>query len=1580
MALLDLIQEAQALAANAEEQVQTQEFLHTLAANPFGANHLADLVSQWGDQAPTLPPGAIFGLASSGIGPTHPVGQQVIKNAVPALAQPKDALDRANAGALGAAGPVGMDQQTAARDATLGGSSPSSGEQLGGFLGGVAHDIGSGLSTAASATGHAIAAGASDVGSAIHKVAAPANFVASGGHPQEAGFGNKAGAEAVARDAFTAANTGYQGLQTAGRLAQAAITQSTQGSIGGDYPTFGGGKLHVGTLNQLLSPKQFTLYNQLHGASSGTGILPGGQASAEATQAAQEAANINGHALTPGRALAMTVVEPGTRPFSIISGATDAYTAMNLDPMSNALKFGSESVAASHVFAPLTDEAATSVANTLADYAGNSADMKVLQDAAGPGDLVPSLVEKIKADPSLAVTLGQKMGVDPRTLYRAAAAPKTGIVSGLRPFVRQQTTVQWLSSKGGQGLVDRLAGEDSFSAVRKMLGDDVPVDVVNDIAHTDNPDTIRGLLASEAGTAIAGPIGYRWTRPPTDLRLFKMMPKGAIDLTDHQQAVDQMTKVFAQAKVPTDVQDTILSKLAGARTTAEAYDAVVNDGGKAIEDQLVQGGMPRVAAKKLSTFYQKTWQQDHMFNVDASGQVPRVAGATVDGEPLALSGPHLENEVGRLVPPLDYRALRQATTPWRQALHLWNDGYVSTSDGFAGGASRVAHQALQAENFLAGQITGLFKLGVLSAVRLPVRFLADEQAAMAVGGVDSMFNNPLSYMAYVAGKKGTHDILGDDWVDQLGDDQSAFARSLGRSAEVSPSPWSSEQQILKEYVHYGKDDPENYLRGWTDELSQLHLSAPGREVARALLDPEYQPAGITSDARGIDAVKEWATTGAGQKFINELQTGHSDNPASFIEALRSGQLSPADYIDSVRDRVMTKTGGDQKLLNAVAYNKDPETGDIPFDFTKANQKLSKSTSHEIRTYMGDKMDELGPTVVKARSAIRPTSQPRLIDWAGQKMLGALMDAPSRTLTRSPAFRQFYYGEVERMLPTLTRDAQDEVISQAADDGIHLAAPTATGAADVMHVDAIAKARSLAKMHDYLYYPGEGTTAEDMLRNVMPFSSAWKSVIQRWGKLSIENPQIIRHAQQGIQSLQTSGFFYKDPSTGKEVFNIPAPLKELTGATGFQMQGPVSGLNIVGNGLPGVGPAVQIPASVMIPSVPATQWIRQRIAPYGTPDYGNTLDLFFPGYIQKMQAGKWEIPGSESGPLASVRKGLSTLIPQTPEQKVTVQDLAKQAFTTMANSGAYHMSDPNVLQQMVAKANQQAQSLFFWRGLAQFALPTAPTYSAKVVPKDGPETGQAIFLYKIAADYQTMLKANNYDSQKTTLQFVNKYGPNLIYATESDNLRTTYGIPTSVEGLAWQQNHGSFVSKYPNVWGYFAPQGGAFSQSVYQEQIQRGLIQPVTTAQFATMANAKIGAAIYDQLRSRFSSVTKADQTWLDQQKVRIEKQYPGYGQNVAGVAGKATLAQKIQEMSQAVDDPLIAQTPEAQAAKVYLGLRQEALNAAGRKTLTGATMAQYRTWLYDNAQQLLKAVPDFAPIWDGLFQTEVAPGTTPVAG
>ena len=196
-----MLGEANALEANAGEHIAEQEFLHTLAADPFGANHLADLVSQWGDHAPTLPPGAIFGLASSGIGPTHPVGQQVIKSAVPALSQPKDALDRANAaaGAQGPSGPGDSVQQAQFQNA-LDQNTPGGGGG-GGVIGGIEHDIGSGLSTAASATGHAIAAGASDVAGAIHSANQPLQAGLSP-NPQAAGFGNTNEGKAVAREAF----------------------------------------------------------------------------------------------------------------------------------------------------------------------------------------------------------------------------------------------------------------------------------------------------------------------------------------------------------------------------------------------------------------------------------------------------------------------------------------------------------------------------------------------------------------------------------------------------------------------------------------------------------------------------------------------------------------------------------------------------------------------------------------------------------------------------------------------------------------------------------------------------------------------------------------------------------------------------------------------------------------------------------------------------------------------------------------------------------------------------------------------------------------------------------------------------------------------------------------------------------------------------------------------------------------------------------------------------------------------------------------------------------------------------------
>lgn len=1617
MTVLSLDGENDVLIAQAAQRAQTAQFLHTLASDPFGADHLVRTISAWGDAAPTLPSGTIFGLASAGIGPDHPVGQKIIQNGLtvhPEMSQyqMRVATTMANSNRSMGVSPTEVDpSQFDTGGAPM--TQPISGDESGFSPGQALSDVGGFLNRDVGRPLGALA----DRGQTLNTQTALGTPGATSGTQTEqaSSLPTTEAIKEATRTAGAVTNSAFQAVKVPLEVAGAGVSTLRGNPEGETVSGPFGTHYHFGSLAQAVSPDQFQIVQAVKGKSLGQGILPGGPAAEDATKAAQVAGNINGHALTYGRALASAVASPDTRPFHVVSGITDFGVAQELDPTAWLAKTVSDSVAAGHVFSETTDASRAAVADELISGANTPEQIAGLEDWAGGGGdgaevlrssgagLREAVIDRMRSDPSGMVSAAQKLGIaEPKDLMKAAKAPQTGVFVGLRPVVHRQSVLSYMLSDQGRNDFQKLADEHSFTNLRTMMGKDVPVDVVAQVARANTPDDVRFLINDELGLSMPGP-GVKAIRPMSNTRLASMLPDYTADLSDNQQSVETLERQFSAANVPKTVQDPILEKLALARTQAEAWDVYVNQGGGAIAERLTRDdkigglisapGVPLAEAKKLTKFYANESSEQNLYNMDESGRNARVTVSGVADEPIPLTGPHMESELGRFVPSLDPVALRQATTKWRQAIRLWNDGYVTDAEGFAGNASRVAHSTARAERYLMSQITGIWKVGVLSTLRLPLRIGGEEQAAASVAGVDSLWTNPASALSLIAGAKegklqdfldrlpgvnakGSADVMGNEWASFLGDRQAAYSQWLGRAAGEVPSPWSVEQQMLKRYTSYDKSTPDDYRRGWIDELSHLHLDPVSREVARAILDPEnYTPAGVEGHT-GLDAVKDWVKNGPGAEYLNNIETGHSEDPNSYIDMLQTGKMTPEEWVDSIADRVKTKTVGDTKLLHAVGYNKDPETGDVPFDFSKVNQGYKKATSTDFRDYIRANVAG-GPEKVRALTAVRNVGkQAGLISWFGDKMMGTLMDQPSKVITRSPIGRQFYYQEIQRMFGTLTPEAQTAALAQASEDGWKLTKTAGTGATDLEHVDLVAKARTLSKLHDYLYYPGEQNTAESMLRNLMPFAGAWHSALKRWSKLTIEHPQIVRRVQQGVQELQSSGVFYRDPQSKQDVFGMFGPnlMRELSDASGFQMEGPVQGLNILGQGLPGAGLGVQAAAELFMPHTPMTVALRDWVSPYGEPDFSGGWQMFLPGWLQKMSAAQFQPLRAIPGVGEYAASGLSKLIPQTAKQKVSVQDLAKQAFATMAMSGAYNMSDPNVQAQLASKSMQQAQSLYFWRGLAQMALPTAPTYSAKVVPKNGTATGTQIFLFKIGSDLRAMEKANGGDYQKATVQLVNKYGPAAIYATEPQNLRTVYGVPTTVQGEVWQLQHPQFVQKYGQVWGYFAPQGGGFNQGVYHDEISRGLIQSMTVNQWAQEANQHIGNIVYDQLRQKVGPSPDSDEkAALAAAKKQIAKQYPGYGKTIAGLAAKPYSAEKMTDVQAAVNDPLVARTPLAEAARGYLQLRQAALDEAGTKTFKASAAAPYRAQLYAIGTQIATDNPDFANMWDGLFLNEVAP-------
>jgi hypothetical protein len=93
-----------------------------------------------------------------------------------------------------------------------------------------------------------------------------------------------------------------------------------------------------------------------NGPGLGQGFLPEGFSTQEQSAAARQVrGTIDGHAWTVGRQVASLVVEPGTKPYNLLSGLVDAGVALKADPAAAFAGQASEARAAAKVFHGVTE-------------------------------------------------------------------------------------------------------------------------------------------------------------------------------------------------------------------------------------------------------------------------------------------------------------------------------------------------------------------------------------------------------------------------------------------------------------------------------------------------------------------------------------------------------------------------------------------------------------------------------------------------------------------------------------------------------------------------------------------------------------------------------------------------------------------------------------------------------------------------------------------------------------------------------------------------------------------------------------------------------------------------------------------------------------------------------------------------------------------------------------------------------------------------------------------------------------------------------------------------------------------------
>jgi hypothetical protein len=578
---------------------------------------------------------------------------------------------------------------------------------------------------------------------------------------------------------------------------------------------------------------------------------------------------------------------------------------------------------------------------------------------------------------------------------------------------------------------------------------------------------------------------------------------------------------------------------------------------------------------------------------------------------------------------------------------------------------------------------------------------------------------------------------------------------------------------------------------------------------------------------------------------------------------------------------------------------------------------------------------------------------------------------SRKFERSPIYRQFYYEQFIENADLLTpRQAQlfkDSIEGRAARlsiskeklfggkdkyDELIAKLDSANGTGTVKQLEDYAGLRALNSTKETLFNAVERNNMEDILRIIVPFGPAWREVIKRYGSFLIEDPTRIRRAQlvyNGAVNFDPDndgqGFFYKDPITGTNTFNIPfsGELSKLITGINAPLQAPVKGLSMGLQVIPSIGPVAQIAASELIPDTPSADAIVEILLPYGRKKPGALV----PGYATKLYSALRDNPGKTESIYANTYT---------------------ETVRALSASGEYNLDDPAEKERLLNDAKWRGRILTLFRAASQFLGPTSGTPEAIVETNQGDI--YASYLLKAFQD----LQATNYDT--AVGEFLRIYGDDALLYVSSKTEAMQPGIAATEQFGDWERKNGALLETFPLTAAYFAPGGDDFSFSVWDRQIRTGKRERLTASEMIDLAQKRVGNAIYRDLKRQAGKYPPAEvRAWLSRQREKISEKFPGFPAKPMFTVGE--FDRSVREMKRAVEDPRLANNEIAGAAREYLTYRDQAIAqyvAAGGKEggfATAKQAADLRQWLFNIGTALADAVPDFQRVWDRELASEV---------
>ena len=807
------------------------------------------------------------------------------------------------------------------------------------------------------------------------------------------------------------------------------------------------------------------------------------------------------------------------------------------------------------------------------------------------------------------------------------------------------------------------------------------------------------------------------------------------------------------------------------------------------------------------------------------------------------------------------------------------------------------------------------------------------------------------------------------------------------------------------FTQVTKDNKRFYGAG-TKELLQLADDPLATRIAQIEFNPVR---GREQFNRSIDEIKQefWDGKPGSLSDWRKSFVSNSDESGRYTKSLLSSSKVHSDsYIDSIVARIHDKTGGryraaeytpDGKFVgnvwdeNSIKPTVKSENNVIKYTIIEAGDEelighIAKADNQFIK--ITDKGEEVK---LKFNREMSESQHKKYTNWlrtqksgvwsdthhfkasrtdmtgdvaskydkALETMFSGLMGSTTNDLSRSPAFRQFYWRFIENMYANLDDGARAIVFKQAKDMmGTSLPGSRARkylkslenmgqanaskllGVDDLRQVDELAKAYALTETKDLLYDLNKRHVITDMLRLAMPFAEVYLEIAGTWSRLLRGQKMLFgRKVQRTVEAMrkpslfgeyEEEGFFTTDPQSGEEMYNMnwfdnifdldrslqnpdsdglgvnPITGKETTEIPNVntKLRGYASGLNMVaGDIIPGLGPLAQIPASAMLPSTPD---IDKVFFPYGRPVDGPS-EMINPMFYAKQAIPSW------------FRKVIVAGDSNDAEFSRAYANQVKEIQRAMFMTQTYDDSTPEQEVASLEKAKRLATQSLLHRAFIQFLAPTGavlqydyeigPGGRAYLDPRETEEDPEGkYFAQTLLSDayYQMLAKAGG-DRVIAIAQFIKTFGfePTALLTSKSKSIRK---VSFTDEGGYFKQLNEDVFKKYPDVAYYMYPDSplDEFNWQAWNKAFSDGDRVDLSPEEYKQAVRQAQGSLAYEHARRvimdgpMFANLPyqkRVEQLYLV--RLQLQNQFPGYGDTSTAPRSLTTQA-KIDQLTDMV--------------------------------------------------------------------------------